>query len=163
MKKGTYHMLNSNGFNVWAESYDKSVRVSDESDTYPFAGYTAILQEICHRVQSCAGKTVLDIGFGTATLTSKLYDQGYQIYGQDFSGEMIKQAQKKMPQARLNCPRLCGQHKKNPCAGIFGFSRSGAALAAPLLFCFGCARGCKSGYNGQSSHWLQKRVAGLWR
>lgn len=101
MKKGTYHMLNSNGFNVWAESYDKSVRVSDESDTYPFAGYAAIFQEICHRVQSCAGKTVLDIGFGTATLTSKLYDQGYQIYGQDFSGEMIKQAQKKMPQARL--------------------------------------------------------------
>ena len=42
----------------------------------------------------------------------------------------------------MNRPRLCRQHKKAPGAGIFSFSRSGAASAAPLLFSFGCARGC---------------------
>ena len=50
---------------------------------------------------SHAGKTVLDIGFGTATLTAKLYEQGCTIYGQDFSARMLEIAQAKMPQARL--------------------------------------------------------------
>ena len=64
---------------------------------------------------------------------------------------------KKCPVQLLNRPRLCRQHKRAPGAGIFGFSRSGAARAAALLFCFGCARGCKNGCNGQSSHRLQRR------
>src|SRR5699024_529677 len=37
---------------------------------------------------------------------------------------------------KVNRPRLCRQHKKSPWAGIFSFSRSGAASAALLLFCF---------------------------
>lgn len=28
-------MLNSNGFDVWADGYDESVRLADESDAYP--------------------------------------------------------------------------------------------------------------------------------
>lgn len=36
-------MLNSKGFDLWAGGYDKSVSLSDESDTYPFAGYKVIL------------------------------------------------------------------------------------------------------------------------
>ena len=47
------------------------------------------------------GKTVLDIGFGTGTLTAKLYEQGCTIFGQDFSARMIELAQEKMPKARL--------------------------------------------------------------
>ena len=45
--------------------------------------------------------TVLDIGFGTGTLTTRLYEQGCTIYGQDFSAEMIKLASEKMPLAHL--------------------------------------------------------------
>jgi len=48
-------------------------RVCDEG-TYPFAGYKAILNEIYNRVLSGSAKTVLDIGFGTGTLTTRLYD-----------------------------------------------------------------------------------------
>ena len=94
-------MLNSKGFDLWADDYDKSVGVSDEDGTYPFAGYKAILNEIYNRVLSASAKTVLDIGFGTGTLTSKLYEQGCEIYGQDFSDRMIALAQEKMPDARL--------------------------------------------------------------
>lgn len=94
-------MLNSKGFDLWAGEYDKSVGLSDACDTYPFAGYKAILNEIYNRVLSCPGKSVLDIGFGTGTLTSKLYEQGCCISGQDFSGKMIELAQKKMPKAKL--------------------------------------------------------------
>lgn len=94
-------MLNSKGFDLWADAYDKSVSLSDECETYPFAGYKVILNEIYNRVLSCPGKSVLDLGFGTGTLISKLYQQDYCIYGQDFSGKMIELAQNKMPKAKL--------------------------------------------------------------
>lgn len=94
-------MLNSKGFDLWAGGYDKSVSLSDECDTYPFAGYKVILNEIYNRVLSCHEKRVLDIGFGTGMLTSKLYEQGCCICGQDFSGKMIELAQDKMPKAKL--------------------------------------------------------------
>lgn len=94
-------MLNSKGFDLWAGGYDKSVSLSDEGDTYPFAGYKTILNEIYNRVLSGPGRRVLDIGFGTGTLTAKLYEQGCCIFGQDFSGKMIELAQNKMPKAKL--------------------------------------------------------------
>ena len=94
-------MLGSKGFDLWANGYDKSVGLSDEDGTYPFAGYRDILNEIYNRVLSLPGKTVLDIGFGTGTLTAKLYEQGCRIFGQDFSPGMLRLAQEKMPEAHL--------------------------------------------------------------
>ena len=94
-------MLNNKGFDLWADDYDKSVGLSDEDGTYPFAGYKAILNAIYNRVLNVSSKNVLDIGFGTGTLTSKLYEQGCMIYGQDFSDRMIELAQAKMPNANL--------------------------------------------------------------
>lgn len=95
------NVLDNKGFDLWADNYDKSVGVSDEDGTYPFAGYKGILNEIYNRVLNAPAKTVLDIGFGTGTLTSKLYEHGCMIYGQDFSERMIELAQEKMPNAKL--------------------------------------------------------------
>ncbi len=39
-------MLDSKGFDLWADGYDQSVGLSDEDGTYPFAGYKQILNEI---------------------------------------------------------------------------------------------------------------------
>lgn len=94
-------MLNSNGFDVWADGYDESVRLADESDAYPFAGYATILKEIYGRVCASGAKAVLDIGFGTGTLAGQLYQQGCDVFGQDFSSRMIQLAQEKMPRAQL--------------------------------------------------------------
>lgn len=94
-------MLNNKGFDLWADNYDKSVDISDEEGTYPFARYKIILNEIYNRVLGSSGKKVLDIGFGTGTLTSKLYEQGCDVFGQDFSEKMIIMAKKKMPNAHL--------------------------------------------------------------
>ena len=94
-------MLNNKGFDLWADDYDKSVGLSDEDGTYPFAGYKTILNAIYNRILSVSSKNVLDIGFGTGTLTSKLYEHGCMIYGQDFSDRMIELAQAKMPNAKL--------------------------------------------------------------
>lgn len=94
-------MLNQTGFDLWAEGYDKSVGISDDNGTYPFAGYKKVLNEIYNRVLTHPGHKVLDIGFGTAVLTAKLYANGCQIFGQDFSARMIALAQAKMPDAKL--------------------------------------------------------------
>lgn len=94
-------MLNNKGFDLWADNYDKSVGLSDEDGTYPFAGYKDVLNKIYGSVLSHSGKVVLDIGFGTGTLTSKLYENGCEIYGQDFSNRMIELAYEKMPNAKL--------------------------------------------------------------
>ena len=94
-------MLNSNGFDVWADGYDESVRLADENDAYPFAGYATILKEIYGRVCASGAKAVLDIGFGTGPLTGQLYQQGCDVFGQDFSSRMIQLAQGKMPRAQL--------------------------------------------------------------
>lgn len=96
-------MLNGKGFDLWADGYDMSTEVSDEDGTYPFAGYRDVLNVIYNKIMSGGGKAVLDIGFGTGVLTSKLYDAGFCIYGQDFSEKMISAAQAKMPNAELYC------------------------------------------------------------
>jgi 2-polyprenyl-3-methyl-5-hydroxy-6-metoxy-1,4-benzoquinol methylase len=94
-------MLGSDGFNLWADGYDKSVGLSDEKDEYPFAGYRKILGAIYSDVLKRNAKTVLDIGFGTGVLSVKLCNSGCEIFGQDFSEEMIRLAQAKMPNAKL--------------------------------------------------------------
>ena len=94
-------MLDQKGFDLWADGYDASVGLSEEAGTYPFAGYKAVLNEIYNRVLSGPHRDVLDIGFGTAVLTTRLYAQGCHIFGQDFSARMIDTARRKMPGARL--------------------------------------------------------------
>ena len=94
-------MLNPNGFDLWADDYDKSVGLSDEGNTYPFAGYKEVLGSIYQTIMKKPKAVVLDIGFGTGTLTTKLYEKGCTIYGQDFSARMIEIASEKMPDAHL--------------------------------------------------------------
>ena len=36
-------MLNDIEFDLWADGYDKTVGISDEENTYPFAGYKKVL------------------------------------------------------------------------------------------------------------------------
>ena len=94
-------MLDNKGFDLWANGYDKSVNLSDEENTYPFAGYKEVLNKIYGIVHEKSNGTILDIGFGTGVLTQKLYNDGYIIYGIDFSEKMIEIARSKMPKAIL--------------------------------------------------------------
>lgn len=94
-------MLDHHGFDLWADGYDASVGVSDEENSYPFAGYKMILGSIYKTIMGKPNPAVLDIGFGTGTLTVKLYENGCEIYGQDFSSRMIELASAKMPDAHL--------------------------------------------------------------
>ncbi len=94
-------MLDQKGFDLWADGYDKAVGLSDEENSYPFAGYKEILNRIYKTILAKGRSTVLDIGFGTGMLTQKLYEQGCEIWGQDFSKRMMELASAKMPNAHL--------------------------------------------------------------
>ena len=94
-------MLDNKGFDLWADGYDKTVGISDEEQSYPFAGYKGVLARIYQLVRAKENAKVLDIGFGTGTLTKRLYEQGCEVWGQDFSGRMIELASAKMPNAHL--------------------------------------------------------------
>jgi putative AdoMet-dependent methyltransferase len=94
-------MLDNKGFDLWADGYDSAVGLSDEENSYPFAGYKDVLGTIFKEIMSKKNARVLDIGFGTGTLTTKLYENGCDVYGQDFSQRMIELAKQKMENAHL--------------------------------------------------------------
>ena len=94
-------MLDKTGFDRWSGDYEKSVSRSESEGRYPFAGYGRVLDFIYDRVAPAEGKRVLDIGFGTGTLTVRFHEAGCAVTGIDFSREMIKAAGEKMPGARL--------------------------------------------------------------
>lgn len=96
-------MLNNEGFDLWADNYDRAVNLSEEADEYPFAGYKEVLGTIYQTLRRENGKRILDIGFGTGVLAKKLYDDGCAICGIDFSEKMIEIAREKMPDATLIC------------------------------------------------------------
>ena len=72
-------MLNSSGFDLWADGYDKSVQLSEEDDAYPFAGYRKVLGTIYRSIRESRGTKVLDMGLGTAVLAQRLYQDGYHL------------------------------------------------------------------------------------
>lgn len=94
-------MLDSKGFDLWADGYDKSVNLSEENNEYPFSGYKDVLNYIYNQVRENESSNVLDIGFGTGILTTQLYNAGCNIIGIDFSINMIDIAKQKMPNATL--------------------------------------------------------------
>ncbi|HPF53165.1 MAG TPA: class I SAM-dependent methyltransferase [Eubacteriales bacterium] len=94
-------MLSDEGFDLWADGYDRSVSLSDEDGTYPFAGYKAVLGKIYQTIMQGGGVDILDIGFGTGVLTLKLCNMGCNITGVDFSQRMVEIARERMPKAEL--------------------------------------------------------------
>lgn len=94
-------MLDEKGFDAYADEYDRDVQISDEENRYPFAGYADVQNTILQMINRKPFSRVLDIGFGTGTLTAALYEKGHEIYGQDFSSRMIELASARMPKAHL--------------------------------------------------------------
>ena len=95
-------MLDNNGFDLWADTYDESVDISDKNNIYPFAGYEKLINVVLKIILNNSKKsTVLDIGIGTGVLSYELNKNDYKITGIDFSEEMIKVSKEKMPLAKM--------------------------------------------------------------
>ncbi|GAB3071356.1 class I SAM-dependent methyltransferase [Salinicoccus sesuvii] len=94
-------MLNNEGFDLWANDYDRTVQISSQDDSYPFAGYKEIMNMIFQEIMKKEHAKILDIGIGTGVLSTRLYEHGHDIDGIDFSREMLSIAQPKMEDANL--------------------------------------------------------------
>lgn len=93
--------LRDKEFDLWAESYDRDVENSENENRYPFVAYKDVLNTIYNKIPNNEKKVILDIGFGTGVLTKRLYDDGHEIYGVDFSQEMLNISKSKMKEAKL--------------------------------------------------------------
>lgn len=89
-------MIDSREFDAWAGDYDEAVRLADEKDEYPFAGYKRIMDAVYACVNERGTAKILDVGVGTGTLAAALYERGHSITGIDFSSEMLAIARNKM-------------------------------------------------------------------
>jgi putative AdoMet-dependent methyltransferase len=83
-------------FDAWAAEYDSTVLTADHH--FPFAGYQDVLDEIVDQSQVQPAITVLDLGTGTGNLAAPFLAQGCQVWGLDFSLEMLAQASTKHPE-----------------------------------------------------------------
>ncbi|MFC2105965.1 class I SAM-dependent DNA methyltransferase [Candidatus Bipolaricaulota bacterium] len=83
-------------FDHWANGYDEAVRTCDG---FPFAGYEAVLDEIVRRADPEPGQRVLDLGIGTGALAHRFELLGCEVWGIDFSADMLAKANARCPTA----------------------------------------------------------------
>jgi putative AdoMet-dependent methyltransferase len=81
-------------FDPWAASYDDEVA---EESGFPFAGYSDLLNAIHDSANPQPNQKVLDLGCGTGNLAAAFASAGCQVWGTDFSTQMIARAQRKYP------------------------------------------------------------------
>lgn len=85
-------------FDEWAGQYDKAVRTCEG---FPFAGYDAVLKEIIRQADPMPGYHILDLGVGPGTLAHLFESLECEVWGVDFSAEMLSRAASRCPSAHL--------------------------------------------------------------
>ena len=57
-------MLDKKEFDLWADGYDKTVGISDQKNTYPFAGYKKVLGFIFQTIMKTENAIYWILGSG---------------------------------------------------------------------------------------------------
>ncbi len=86
-------------FDAWAPHYNQNIK---DNSGFPFDGYSAVLKTIVDFCAPPSDAAVLDLGIGTGNLAQLFEQKGCEIWGLDFSIEMLALAQLKLPKARLS-------------------------------------------------------------
>ena len=84
-------------FARWASQYDQTVARSEAQGSFPFAGYSHVLQRVHRLAEARAGMRILDLGVGPGPLARKFLDQGCRVVGLDCSPEMLALARDRCP------------------------------------------------------------------
>jgi putative AdoMet-dependent methyltransferase len=79
-------------FDEWAKKYDSSIL---NNESFPFLGYKDLLAKIVVLAQPRIGLKVLDLGCGTGNLSLPLAQEGCEVWGTDFSKNMLAEARRK--------------------------------------------------------------------
>jgi putative AdoMet-dependent methyltransferase len=82
-------------FDDWAKQYDESLAAG--SAPVSFEGYDDVLAETVLQARVNPGMSVLDLGTGTGNLAALFVALGCDVWGTDFSGNMLAKAQEKLP------------------------------------------------------------------
>jgi putative AdoMet-dependent methyltransferase len=86
-------------FDSWAKHYDSAV--GSAASGFPFDGYEQVLDAAVESADAGPGLRVLDLGIGTGNLAARFVRQGCDVWGLDFSAEMLARAQAKWPEIHL--------------------------------------------------------------
>lgn len=86
-------------FDDWAKHYNPAGNSSD--DAFPFAGYDQILDEVVQLAAIKPGMRILDLGIGTGNLAKRFLNYDCEVWGADFSAEMLAQTHHRFPQIHL--------------------------------------------------------------
>jgi len=84
-------------FDLWASNYDPA----DDAAEFPFAGYDAVLDGMVALAKPVEKTRVLELGIGTGNLAARFSATGCEVWGLDFSKEMLARAREKLPAAHL--------------------------------------------------------------
>ena len=82
-------------FDKWATNYDQLIEA--KSAPISFEGYERVLAEVVNLAQVTEGMRVLDLGTGTGNLASRFLVAGCEVWGIDFSTQMLAKAKEKLP------------------------------------------------------------------
>lgn len=101
-------LLDKDGFDRWAGDYDESI--SPRSKGFPFEGYYNVLAVVHSLAGPRPGMTVLDVGIGTALLSTEFAKKGCRVFGIDFSSEMLKRAAARIPGGKFDLVDIAKDH-----------------------------------------------------
>ncbi|MFZ1041344.1 MAG: methyltransferase domain-containing protein [Anaerolineales bacterium] len=86
-------------FDHWATNYDQLLATG--SAPVSFEGYEDVLTEAVKQTQVTPDMSVLDLGTGTGNLAARFVTLGCDVWGMDFSENMLVKAQEKLPSVHL--------------------------------------------------------------
>ena len=104
------HPNRSQLFDNWAKNYDSSI--TSDKDDFPFAGYDRVLEQVVSLADVRPNMRILDLGIGTGNLAARFINKDCNVWGLDFSAEMLTQTQVKLPQVKLVQANLLGDWTK---------------------------------------------------
>ena len=82
-------------YDDWADHYDQNLAAGNAPVS--FEGYEAVLTETVVQARATPGMRVLDLGTGTGNLAARFITVGCDVWGMDYSGNMLAIAREKLP------------------------------------------------------------------